>query len=148
MASFQYSVTSSQSGNWLLNTGNWFLKMKLRIKGNSIRLRLLRDEVERFAAEGRISEEIEFGTNTLRYSVLASKDVESIFATFSENEIAILIPEAMARDWASTEMVGLETDQAIKNGRLTILIEKDFVCLDRPNDPDREKAYPNPNAVC
>ena len=38
--------------------------MKLRIKGNSIRLRLLRSEVERFTANGKISEEVRFGPGT------------------------------------------------------------------------------------
>jgi hypothetical protein len=46
--------------------------MKLRIKGNTLRLRLLRSEVERLAAAGVVTEEIRFGPATydaLRYSV-------------------------------------------------------------------------------
>ena len=53
--------------------------MKLRIKGNSIRLRLLRSEVERLCSADIVSEEIRFGTATdqaLKYSVAASDGIE------------------------------------------------------------------------
>lgn len=123
--------------------------MKLRIKGNSIRLRLLRSEVDRFAAEGRISDELRFGTNALRYSLLMSDEAESIYSRFENNEITVFIPARAARNWTTGEMVGFETVQAIDGGEgLTILVEKDFVCVDRPEDPDRADAFPNPNVVC
>ena len=123
--------------------------MKLRIKGNSIRLRLLRSEVEQFAADGRISDETSFGANALRYTLAMSKDAESILGRFDDNEIAVFIPEQAAKEWASNDKVGFEIEQPTgANGSLTIIIEKDFVCIDRPDDPDREDAYPNPNLVC
>jgi len=123
--------------------------MKLRIKGNSIRLRLLKSEVEQFAADGRISDETSFGANALRYTLAMSMDAESISGAFENNEIAVFIPEQAAREWASNDKVGFEIEQPTgANGSLTIIIEKDFVCIDRPDDPDREDAYPNPNLVC
>lgn len=123
--------------------------MKLRIKGNSIRLRLLRSEVERFAAEGRISDEVRFGANAFRYSLLMSSEVDSIQGRFDSTEISVLIPAVSARDWAAGDDVGLETQQTIGDGEmLSIVIEKDFVCLDRPDDPDRDDAFPNPNLSC
>ena len=123
--------------------------MKLRIKGNSIRLRLLRDEVERFASEGRITDEARFGANGLRYSLIMSDEAETIHANFEDQEISVFIPERAARDWTTSERVGFETEQVIGGDQtLSILIEKDFACLDRPDDPDREQAYPNPNVAC
>ena len=123
--------------------------MKLRIKGNSIRLRLLRSEVEQFAADGRISDETSFGTTVLRYTLAMSKDAESIVGQFENNEIVVFIPEQAAKEWTTSDNVGFEIEQlAGANGTLTITIEKDFVCVDRPNDPDREDAYPNPNVTC
>ena len=123
--------------------------MKLRIKGNSIRLRLLKSEVEQFAADGRISDETSFGANALRYTLAMSMDAESISGAFENNEIAVFIPEQAAKEWASNDKVGFEIEQPTgANGSLTIIIEKDFVCIDRPDDPDREDAYPNPNLVC
>ncbi|MEO8042624.1 MAG: hypothetical protein ABI646_08450 [Acidobacteriota bacterium] len=124
--------------------------MKLRIKGNSIRLRLLRSEVEQFAMAGQISEEIEFGgTRYLRYSLVTSPAAESIAARFRGSEISVVVPTAVAQKWASNDQVGLESEQAIGSGEtLKILVEKDFVCIDHPDDPDREDAFPNPASEC
>jgi hypothetical protein len=45
--------------------------------------------------------------------------------------------------------VGFEIEQEIGPDKaLTIIVEKDFVCIDRPEDPDRDDAYPNPNVIC
>lgn len=123
--------------------------MKLRIKGNSIRLRLLRSEVERFATDGSISDEVRFGPNALRYTVVMSPEAKSILAQFDNGEITISVPESAARGWASGEEVGFETEQPIgPDQSLVIIIEKDFVCVDRPDDPDRDDAFPNPASEC
>jgi hypothetical protein len=123
--------------------------MKLRIKGNSIRIRILKSEVERFAAEGRVVDEISFGTSALRYSLQASSDAEAVQARFDDNDIAIVVPEALASEWTTSEMVGFDVEQPIAGGEtLSILVEKDFVCIDRPDDPDRADAYPNPSLEC
>lgn len=118
------------------------LLMKLRIKGNSIRLRLLRSEVERFATDGRVSDEIQFGPNKLQYSMLMSTEADAIHATFEANEIMVLVPEKTARDWATTDDIGIESEQPIGEVEaLSILVEKDFVCIGRPDDPDRDDAF-------
>src|SRR5688500_7294751 len=123
--------------------------MKLRIKGNSIRLRLLRSEVELFAVDGHVSDETHFGGNALRYSLLISNDPESIAAKFDGNEITVSIPEKIAREWAVGDAVTLENVQTVGDSEpLAILIEKDFACLDRPDDPDRDDTFPNPQLAC
>jgi hypothetical protein len=123
--------------------------MKLRIKGNSIRLRLLRSEVDKFAEAGHISEEICFGTSALKYSLSMSSDADAVRAAFADDEIVVFIPEQAAIDWTTNENVGFEIEQRIGRDRaLTIIVEKDFVCVDRPNDPDRDDAFPNPNVIC
>ena len=122
--------------------------MKLRIKGNSIRLRLLRSEVEHFAAEGSISDAVHFGAQSLRYSLIASPSAEAIRSRFDNCEIVIEIPADEARFWAESESVSIAANQPIGDENLSILVEKDFACLDRPDDPEREDAFPNPAAAC
>jgi hypothetical protein len=125
--------------------------MKLRIKGNSIRLRLLRSEIERFAANGKISEEIRFGSEgsaALKYSLVSSSSAKSLESRFEYHEIIVEVPEDDALDWIESEKVGLEAWQPIGDENLMILIEKDFACIDRTDDPDREDTFPNPSAVC
>ena len=114
--------------------------MKLRIKGNSIRFRLLQSEITRLAARGVISEDIRFGTATdqvLRYSIAASDGVEETTVEFGDNQILVLLPESVALNWTSTQAVSIHTVIDIdEDDKLDVLIEKDFVCLDRPDDPD------------
>jgi len=126
--------------------------MKLRIKGNSIRLRLLRSEVERLAAAGVISEEVRFGLGThqaLLYSVAASPSVEAVTVQYSDDQILVLLPESLALKWTSGNDVGIEASMDIGgDSTLAVLIEKDFECVDRPDDPDRADAFPNPLLHC
>jgi len=122
--------------------------MKLRIKGNTLRLRLLRSEVDRLAHSGVVSDEIRFGVDTdqaLRYSVAATDGVDVVTAQFNDNQILLMLPESDALDWTTTDRVGIEATQDIGNDtELTILIEKDFECTARPDDPDKADAFPNP----
>ena len=104
--------------------------------------------MEEFGEHGRISEETRFGANALRYTIAMSKDADSIVGEFDNNEITVFIPEPAARDWTTNDNVGFEIEQEMGDGTLTIIVEKDFVCIDRPNDPDRDDAYPNPNVMC
>ena len=126
--------------------------MKLRIKGNSIRLRLLRSEVERLCAADVVSEEVRFGTGTdqaLKYSIAASDGVEEVSVQFSDNQILVLLPESVAMNWTSGDEVGIQAVIDVGNDcELSILIEKDFECVGRPDDPDKTDTFPNPSAAC
>ena|SRR6188508_591367 len=124
--------------------------MKLRIKGNSIRLRLLRSEVDRLATGGSVSESTAFGpADVLRYTVKADANANAVIAMFEYGEIVVRLPSDAAQKWASTDQVSIETVQPTGDDQvLEVLIEKDFVCLDRIDDPDRDEAYPNPNGPC
>ena len=126
--------------------------MKLRINGNSIRLRLLRSEVEKLGATGAVSEAVRFGPNgsdTFQYTLSISYDADSISARFAANEMIVLVPANITYNWTKGDAVSLAAEQRIdENEPLTILIEKDFVCLDRPEDPDNADAFPRPNTNC
>lgn len=123
--------------------------MKLRIKGNSIRLRLLRSEVAEFAATALLQESVNFGESKLRYILRQVDSSEEISARFADNELIVFVPVKQAKIWTETDLVSLTGEQKTENGEiLKILVEKDFVCLDRPNDPDNKDAYPNTSHKC
>lgn len=124
--------------------------MKLRLRENSIRLRLLQSEVKQFRESRIVSEKIRFGdARILIYTLKASDDAEKISAGFSNNEIIVEIPFETARNWTETALIGLEFEQRIdENSTLKILIEKDFVCLERPFDEDNADAFPHPKIEC
>ena len=124
--------------------------MKLRLRENSIRLRLLQSEVKILKATGTISEQIRFSeSQSLIYTIKISEETDLILADFIDNEIIVKVPLIAAHDWFETNLVGLENAQEISGEKsLKILIEKDFVCLDRPFDKDNADAFPHPQMKC
>ena len=123
--------------------------MKLRIRGNSIRLRLLQKEVSQIGAGETVSETINFGASKLEYALKSEPGASEISAHFNENKILITLPENLAKDWAQSNKVTLETAQKISGDDvLKILIEKDFVCVERPDDADNKDAFPHPPRNC
>lgn len=119
--------------------------MKLRIRGNSVRLRLTRSEVSRIAAGRAVTESVRFGSATeLRYRV-EPRPVPRLAAEMVDGEIAVLVPAEQATQWAATDQVSLAGGQDLGAGeRLEILVEKDFACLKpRPGD-DPEDFFENP----
>ena len=126
--------------------------MKLRLRENSIRLRLLQSEVIQLRVIGNVSETIVFGINpteTLAYSLRTSAEASEISAQIIDNQIKIFLPFLMAENWANSNEVGLYAEQKISNlAVLKIIIEKDFVCIDRPLDADNADAFPHPKMKC
>ncbi|MBS1809189.1 MAG: hypothetical protein JST84_13580 [Acidobacteria bacterium] len=111
--------------------------MKLRIKGNTIRLRLTQSEVSTVGAGGRVQELTLFGPQAQFCYVLEAVDSSNLEADYSNNTLTIRVPRTMAQDWASTELVGLSTEQKIaENVSLQLIIEKDFACLSPRGEED------------
>ncbi len=122
--------------------------MKLRIKGNSIRLRLGESEVAQLIKEGAVSDSTHFSAfpaSRLSYTLATSRGCNEITATFVENEIKVTVPESTAQTWANSDIVGLNHRQQINTQlNLSILIEKDFHCLvPRPGE-DESDSFLNP----
>ncbi len=127
--------------------------MKIRIQGNSIRLRLSQPEVATFIETGSVSESIHFGGQPgaiLTYA-LERSDLPELTATFSGNRVCVMVPAELGATWANSEQeVGMEhvINPSSEVGSLKILVEKDFKCLtDRPG-VDESDNFPNPNHSC
>ena len=120
--------------------------MKLRIKGNSIRLRLGQSEVRRMREVGIVEESTTFdilGGQRLDYVLCTGPNLPAITASFDGGRIVVRIPTALLREWAETDQVGIERIQVGSGGReLKIRIEKDFECIDAPADEPQEDAFP------
>ena len=123
--------------------------MKLRIRGNSIRLRLKRGEVESLAAGNKLVEETEFPGTAFSYSLELS-DNEDMVASFDAGRIEVSMPREIIPEWADTDLVTLYSEQDLSgNGKLEILVEKDFSCLEpghHRNCEDDQDTYPHPSA--
>jgi hypothetical protein len=123
--------------------------MKLRIKGNSMRLRVARSEVARLLSGDCLEETIHFAPDaaaTFTYALRQEPSVNTTTVQYAQNRVAILIPADQANQWGLTNQVGIAGNINLGNlGSLGLLIEKDFACLDR-SDEDNEDTFPNPNA--
>ncbi|WKN32385.1 hypothetical protein PZB74_03350 [Porifericola rhodea] len=123
--------------------------MKLRIKGNSIRLRLSQSEVDQIGRGEAVNEQVSFGNNSsgFSYSLQPQAEQTEIFAQYADNKLLIMLPEKKAQLWASSDIVGMENDISFENGdTLYILIEKDFQCLHQRPREDEQDNFPNPAA--
>jgi hypothetical protein len=119
--------------------------MKLRIHGNSLRLRLNQSEVAQFSKTGFVEDSIQFAPGaSFSYTLESMSSISGPQAHYANGSLCIRVPGADATDWVRSDRVGISGDQPLESGkRLSILIEKDFQCLhgDEARDPD---AYPNP----
>jgi hypothetical protein len=126
--------------------------MKLRISGNSIRLRVRRSEVAKLTAGERIAETVHLGCSeqaALTYAV-GTEAASAVQARYEGGEILVLLPKDEASIWAGTEQVGIyATVDVGAYGKLDVIVEKDFACLDL-SDAESEDTFPNPElgAVC
>ncbi len=121
--------------------------MKIRIRDNSLRLRLTRSEVEAMREVGAVTSATGFpGGKRLCYSLQSSPASTSPAALYAENEIIVRIPEATVLAWATTEQVSIMGDQVLDDGQmLSILVEKDFVCLVPRDGEDESDMFVNPD---
>jgi hypothetical protein len=112
--------------------------MKLRIRGNSLRLRLSRGEVTQLAENGRVEDAISFGPSKLTY-VLETSAEGRVGATYEDHRIVVTLPKDRAASWTSSDEVGIESD-----GEVKILVEKDWSCLKPRSGEDDSDAFPHP----
>lgn len=127
--------------------------MKLRIKGNSMRLRVTRSEFDSFTTGRRIEETIHFGPQPdaiLTYALQIEPAATQMAVTHTPGEVVVRVPSALARNWVSESLVGLSHGIDLgPAGTLELLVEKDFACLDQ-SEADNEDTFPHPSvgAVC
>ena len=121
--------------------------MKLRIKGNSLRLRVTPSEVRQLLRDGAIREHIQLTVNLndrLIYAIINCLSGQTT-VTYQLGNITVSVPEVVLKQWAGTDDVGIYTDIALAGDQvLSLTIEKDFACLDL-RDAENEDTFPNPN---
>lgn len=122
--------------------------MKIRIKGNSLRMRLTKTEVANFKNYGFISEETHVLGGVFNYRLSRDEQVESLEASWSGSGFDVAVPVNQANQWTDSDEIGFQHIQILPDGtELFLLVEKDFVCLDNTFE-DQSDNYANPNAVC
>jgi len=125
--------------------------MKLRIKGNTIRLRVSRSDLAALAENGEIENAIHFADSPAAvwsYGIVQHSAPDGPSVQFEPNRITVTVDSDDVKRWTSSEDVGIYFSQNIgAQGTLDVLLEKDFACLDR-SDEENTDTFPNPNEAC
>jgi hypothetical protein len=122
--------------------------MKLRIKGNSLRLRVTRPELEALGETGKVVEILPFpGGAALGYELRVDAKASTLAASYRDNVVRVSIPAADYRAWCKEDQVSLRSSQPTgKPEDLQILVEKDFACLAPRAGEDDSDAFEHPDA--
>ena len=126
--------------------------MKLRIRGDSIRIRVSQGELREIAERGRVRDTVRFGGGVgLSYALESDSSARAPLARYAGNLISVVLPAAAVQRWAGSNEVSIEGEQALGGGEtLRILVEKDFACLQpRPGEDDSDMfANPDSSKTC
>ena len=110
--------------------------MKLRTTKNSIRIRIRKSELTRLRNDSKVQEQINFGSEVVfSFALILDKEVEVLTGSLETNSLVVRIPYDLGLKWIDSNEVGIESMSKVSpTEELTILVEKDFPCLDRPNE--------------
>jgi hypothetical protein len=122
--------------------------LKLRIRDNSIRLRLSRTEVDTVNSDGLVRGQVQFaGSNSFDYVLESSPATVKPEAHISNNVLTVRIPQMDVNQWAESEQVSISSEQILDDGALLmILVEKDFACLAPREGEDESDLFAHPDA--
>ncbi len=121
--------------------------MKLRIKGDSLRLRLTQGEMRTLAERGEAEDRISFpGGTALRYRLRVDHVNDEISASYGSNLIDILVPRPLSERWCGTDLVTLSASLTTGSGELRIILEKDWACLAPREGEDESDNFTHPLA--
>jgi len=125
--------------------------VKLRLRHNSIRLRLTQSEVRQVRDEWRVEERIEFapGAAALEYALVSSTEAVDVQAEWNGQALTVTAPQSLIEHWANSGEVTIAAEQPAGRTALKIVVEKDFQCLEDRGADDAD-AFPHPHAgaVC
>lgn len=121
--------------------------MKLRIKGDSLRIRVTQGELQQLVASGRVEERIHFGAErALTYRLAVDAHAPQLAARYERDTIEVRIPENSVLQWSRTELVTLTNTPSEGGAALKIFVEKDFACLQPREGEDESDHFPHPAA--
>lgn len=125
--------------------------MKLRIRDNTLRVRLTQNEVRQWSEGVTLYYRMSCGPNSaLNYS-LHPYDEDKPFVQVEGSNIHIYVPLNWGKKLGHTDQIGFEYTQSWGDDldkSLRLLIEKDFTCLKPRAGDDDKDTYAHPNAQC
>jgi hypothetical protein len=121
--------------------------MKLRFRGNSLRLRLTRVEIAELIETGMAENRVQLGAQpecALVYRLELSDRVMTPTIHFETSKICVHLPVTEGKAWAQGDKIGIYGEEP---WGLKLMIEKDFKCLDPRLGEDESDAFENPGGA-
>jgi hypothetical protein len=127
--------------------------VKLRIKKNSLRLRVSRSELDCLMAGDRIEETIQFARDPeafLTYSMESATGIPSTTVRYCQHRIAVVLADHDLSTWNKASQVGIYKSIDLgTDDPLELIIEKDFACLNGSDEENQDTfANPHEGAAC
>jgi len=124
--------------------------MKLRIKGDSLRLRVTRSELTHLLkGGGRIEETIHFTAvpqSKLTYALVIAVQTAPVSVEYGFPGLTVIVSEDQLQVLASENEIGIYALLDVGDSRsLEVSVEKDFACLDG-SDEENSDTFTNPHA--
>ena len=123
--------------------------MKLRIKGDSMRLRVSRSELARLLGGERVEDTIHFSLaqgNHLTYALESARQPEPVRIECGAQTVTVILSDQRMKSWGGDTEVGIYGSIELGGSdSLEVIVEKDFACLDR-SEAENSDAFANPHA--
>jgi hypothetical protein len=123
--------------------------MKLRLYGDSVRVRLSRSEMDRLGQGDAVESITRFSAHHALECRVELSETNSMRADFIQRAtgtlLIVALPKSNAIIWAGNAEEGLYGEQPNGTGGiLSIAVEKDFECLHSDDAAENQDAFPNP----
>lgn len=119
--------------------------MKLRIRGNSVRLRVSQSELSEIAERGGVEDRVQFPGNAVLAYRVRVVPANTLSAEYRGHDLTVFVPRADIERWLAPQEVSIRGEQALDGGgTLKILLEKDFACVTTRDGEDESDLFPNP----
>ena len=102
--------------------------MKLRIKGDNIRLRLSQNDIDGLLTERELSSITQINRSISFSCSIHCINHSSSFINWESHDLSISVPYDLVHKWAKSEEEGLYFTFDNNKDGLNIAIEKDFPC--------------------
>ena len=122
--------------------------MKLRMLGDSLRLRLTMSETYMIGEGQSVIESTSFpDSSVMRYVLSVEGDRVSAGMALNQgqHQLVVKVPAHLAAQWSQSTDVRLGGDEMLDVDGLQILIEKDFDCVAPRSGDEHIDTFPNPS---
>lgn len=116
--------------------------MKLRFRGNTLRLRVNQREARMLAGGLSLREEVLFPNLAKLQYVFEPRASGPVQATFEGGIVRVVAPLTEVRNWARSEAIGLYFEVQADDTVLKVSIEKDLECTDGTPETHEPDAFP------